>query len=136
MKRNDLFALRSLCKKHLDDVEDFTKAEIALVLESLANLKFLDRLTKEDRRLFSIALCDTASALRNLIELPEYKDQVCKAVIGLLHSNCSLLRYVGLDFISAGRHIVPWADELFEEGKVILANEDKQYVRDYLAAIE
>jgi hypothetical protein len=90
------------------------------------------QLIDSNQEIAQLILVSLASLLEPLIENDAYSQDIKVIVISLLKSLSISLRYAGLDIIAAGLGIVPIADSLLEEAKVLLKNEKPGYVLDYL----
>jgi hypothetical protein len=127
-------------EKRAEDLRDLllenrtalSEQEMRLLKGLFNSNKQLIALNKKTSPLILVAL---ASLLEPLIENPAYAQDIASIVKSLLKSPSTSLRYAALDIISAGLGIVPVADSLLEEAKVLLKNEEPGYVLDYLESL-
>jgi uncharacterized protein YjeT (DUF2065 family) len=104
-----------------------------LLLKTIFNSnKQLIDLDKETAPMLLVSL---AGLLEPLIENNAYAQDITTIVRSLLKSPAKSLRYAGLDIIAAGLGIVPVADSLLKEAKILLKNEESGYVLEYLESL-
>jgi uncharacterized protein YjeT (DUF2065 family) len=116
----------------LEDPTALSEIEIFQLKRIFNNSRELISANQERGQLILLSL---ASLLEPLIENSAYSQEIASIVRTLLKSPVKTLRYAGLDIIAAGLGIVPIADKLLKEAKLLLANEESGYVLDYLESL-
>jgi hypothetical protein len=127
-------------EKRAEDLRDLllenrtalSEQEMRLLKGLFNSNKQLIALNKKTSPLILVAL---ASLLEPLIENPAYAQDIESIVKSLLKSPSTSLRYAALDIITAGLGIVPIADSLLKEAKILLKNEEPGYVLEYLESL-
>ena len=116
----------------LEDRTALSETEILQLKRIFNNSRKLISANQEQGQLILLSL---ASLLEPLIENSDYSQEIASIVRTLLKSPVKTLRYAGLDIIAAGLGIVPVADKLLKEAKLLLKNEEFGYVLDYLESL-
>jgi uncharacterized protein YjeT (DUF2065 family) len=116
----------------LEDRTALSETEILQLKRIFNNSRELISANEEQGQLILLSL---ASLLEPLIENSAYSQEIASIVRTLLKSPIKTLRYAGLDVIAAGLGIVPIADKLLKEAKLLLQNEGSGYVLDYLESL-
>lgn len=116
----------------LDDKTALSEQEMLNIQNIFYNSQQLINANREAGQLILLSL---ARLLEPLIENSAYSQEVVSIVKTLLKSQVKVLRYAALDIIAAGLGVSPVADQLLEEAKNLLKNEETGYVLDYLGSL-
>jgi hypothetical protein len=116
----------------LEDKTALSEKEMYL-LKDIFNAS--QQLIKKNQETGTLMLLSLASLLESLIENDSYSSEISSIVRTLLKSPSKALRYAALDIIVAGLGIMPLANQLLKEARILLKNEGPGYVLDYLESL-